>query len=381
MNERLTIQDLTDLLSAKHNMSKKDAEAFVKEFFILIEQALENEKYIKVKGLGIFKLINVDSRESVNVNTGERFKIQGHSRISFTPDASLKEAINKPFSHFETVALNENTELESTPTDEEAENNAKEEEISVIVEKPRIEAPSTITNTEKTMTEESAKVIEEPADEEKETEEFATEYIFVKEEANTEMEETPEEEVTKEYVEQEKEAVSCTQESNHTIEKITEKKNPYVAYLTAAIFIILLLCGGMIFLIYYPDISSPSRKNTIDLPAKSQPALAMQTPNVVKDTISEVVSQELNQEEPQTIGAKEEKNAKTVYSVSVFYKITGTKTLYTIRQGETLTKVSLRFFGTKAMWPYIVKHNPEAIKDPDNVPFGTTIKIPELVEE
>ena len=61
MNERLTIQDLTDLLAAKHSMTKKDAEVFVKEFFLLIEQALENEKTVKIKGLGTFKLIDVDS--------------------------------------------------------------------------------------------------------------------------------------------------------------------------------------------------------------------------------------------------------------------------------------------------------------------------------
>ena len=60
MNERLTIQDLTDLLAAKHSMTKKDAEAFVKEFFLLIEQALENEKTVKIKGLGTFKLIDPD---------------------------------------------------------------------------------------------------------------------------------------------------------------------------------------------------------------------------------------------------------------------------------------------------------------------------------
>ena len=69
MNERLTIQDLTDLLAAKHSMTKKDAEAFVKEFFLLIEQALESEKTVKIKGLGTFKLIDVDSRESVKINT------------------------------------------------------------------------------------------------------------------------------------------------------------------------------------------------------------------------------------------------------------------------------------------------------------------------
>ena len=71
----------------------------------------------------------------------------------------------------------------------------------------------------------------------------------------------------------------------------------------------------------------------------------------------------------------------SVYLDSASYKITGTKTKYTVKEGETLTRVSLRFYGTKAMWPYIVKHNPDVIKNPNNVPYGTTIKIPELTKE
>ena len=127
MNERLTIQDLTDLLAAKHSMTKKDAEAFVKEFFLLIEQALENEKTVKIKGLGTFKLIDVDSRESVNVNTGERFQIKGHTKVSFSPDTNLRDTINKPFAHFETVVLNENTILEDTPIEDTEEEEVEEE--------------------------------------------------------------------------------------------------------------------------------------------------------------------------------------------------------------------------------------------------------------
>ena len=129
MNERLTIQDLTDLLAAKHSMTKKDAEAFVKEFFLLIEQALESENTVKIKGLGTFKLIDVDSRESVNVNTGERFQIKGHTKVSFSPDANLRDTINKPFAHFETVVLNENTVLEDTPIEETEEEESGEEVI------------------------------------------------------------------------------------------------------------------------------------------------------------------------------------------------------------------------------------------------------------
>ena len=130
MNEKLNIQDLIDLLAEKHGMSKKDADSFVKEFFLLVEESLEKDKYVKIKGLGTFKLIDVESRESVNVNTGERIEIQGHTKVTFTPEPSLKEVINRPFSHFETVVLNENTVLEDTLLENENENDEEEEVVS-----------------------------------------------------------------------------------------------------------------------------------------------------------------------------------------------------------------------------------------------------------
>lgn len=86
---------------------------------------MASEKYVKVKGLGTFKLTEVESRESVNVNTGERFQIQGHNKISFTPDTTMKDLINKPFAHFETVILNENTQLEDTKIEMEGEDDKR----------------------------------------------------------------------------------------------------------------------------------------------------------------------------------------------------------------------------------------------------------------
>lgn len=140
MNEKLNIQNLIELLAEKHGMSKRNADSFVKEFFQLIEEALEKDKYVKIKGLGAFKLIDVESRESVNVNTGERFEIQGHTKVSFTPEPALKDVINKPFSHFETVVLNDNTVLEDTPIDSGNEDEENTEQ--------RVEAVAALTATE-----------------------------------------------------------------------------------------------------------------------------------------------------------------------------------------------------------------------------------------
>lgn len=140
MSDKITIQDIIELLAEKHGMNKKDAEAFVKGIFDLIEEALASEKYVKVKGLGTFKLTEVESRESVNVNTGERFQIQGHNKISFTPDTTMKDLINKPFAHFETVILNENTQLEDTKIEMEGEDDKEENTEEIISSTPTYEA-------------------------------------------------------------------------------------------------------------------------------------------------------------------------------------------------------------------------------------------------
>lgn len=140
INEKVTIQDLANLLFEKHGMSKKDAELFIKGMFDLVEEALATEKYVKIKGLGVFKLTEVDSRESINVNTGERIEIQGHTKVSFTPDSALKELINKPFSHFETVLLNEGVQLEDTKVE-------TEEDVNEVVE-PKVVEEKIITKVE-----------------------------------------------------------------------------------------------------------------------------------------------------------------------------------------------------------------------------------------
>ena len=120
MNEKLNIQDLIDLLAEKHGMSKKNADSFVKEFFQLIEEALEKDKYVKIKGLGAFKLIDVESRESVNVNTGERLVISGHDKMAFTPDNAMKELVNRPFADFETVMIKDGVNIDAIPTPAES---------------------------------------------------------------------------------------------------------------------------------------------------------------------------------------------------------------------------------------------------------------------
>ena len=109
MEKKYTLQDLSALLAERESLSPEQAEDFVRTFFELTEEGLLKDSFVKVTGFGTFNLVEVSERESVNINTGERFQISGHNKISFTPDGTLRELVNRPFAHFTTVTLNDNT--------------------------------------------------------------------------------------------------------------------------------------------------------------------------------------------------------------------------------------------------------------------------------
>lgn len=111
MDKKATLQELLTAFATKSGLPRRRAEAFVRAFFDVIADALASEKFVRVKGLGTFKLVAVSERESVDVNTGERIQISGHTKVSFTPEAGLRDLINRPFAHFQTVVINEGTDL------------------------------------------------------------------------------------------------------------------------------------------------------------------------------------------------------------------------------------------------------------------------------
>lgn len=354
MNDKLYIQDLTDSLAEKHGMDKQDAENFVREFFLLIEEALKKDKYVKIKGLGAFKLIDVDTRESVDVNTGERIKIEGHTKVSFTPDNALKDVVNRPFAHFETVVLNESTVFEDTAE----ESNGDEVEEVEASPAPVVEASAAKTP----MATKSPAVAEVPA------------------------------------------------VSGKPVAEAKTADTTSMKYFVTIVVFIVLVCAGAVTFLYYPDWRSWSGSEaeqeqlSADTPVETPAAVPSAAP---QDTLAESpapsaepsaepveqpAEQPLQQTQPkQQPQAKVQSAPKAAASKAMpkavparqvqdtsNYVITGTQTTYTLKKGETLTRVALRFFGTKAMWPYIVMHNGDVIKNPNNVPSGTRLKIPKL---
>ena len=169
---KLTIQEVAKILTEKNGLEPREASRFAAEMFSVILQRLEEGDTVKVKGLGTFKIINVEARESVSVRTGERVVIDSHAKVTFTPDTIMRELVNKPFSQFETVVLNDGVEFDDI-NDEVTEETAEETVIEepVVEETPLIEVPVI----EETSAVEEEPVVEEPVVEEPEEEQVTEE--------------------------------------------------------------------------------------------------------------------------------------------------------------------------------------------------------------
>ena len=418
MNEKINIQELIQLLSDRLGVGAQDAESFIKEFFLLIESGLERDKYVKVKGLGTFKLIDVDNRESVDVNTGERIEIQGYTKISFTPENALKELVNRPFSHFEAVVLNDHVNFEDASEEGTEEERSSEETAAIEQTTMQLDVQP---DTEQTMQPEVVMPSEDTDEPEVESgaDQKCSEITNVVEQAVSDN--VPEETV--------REALPEASVPVHDLHQKTvgDEKNQAVvsnrrsggARLFAGIMSAVMLCCACVVLALYWDSLFPEKEvlpqgqsdpteswhtawedSTEQLAAvedvqaeaneqtsqKQHSLLVTEatqqkaTPSQPQEQIQKQAAENKQQPVQQVQPVKKEKvlPAKTLKADSVSYVIVGTQVSYTMKAGETLTKVALRFYGTKALWPYIVKHNKGVIKNPDNVPYGTVIQIPKL---
>lgn len=131
---KIFMSDLADRLAEQAGMSKRDAQQFLSAVVETIQEGVNNDKIVKIKGLGTFKVIDVEARESVNVNTGERVTIDSHQKLTFTPDSAMKDLVNKPFSQFETVVLNDGVDFDDVNTEsvEELKDTEKPEETEIL---------------------------------------------------------------------------------------------------------------------------------------------------------------------------------------------------------------------------------------------------------
>ncbi|MDR0972698.1 MAG: HU family DNA-binding protein [Prevotellaceae bacterium] len=346
MPNKQSIQEMLERWITQQGISTQHARAFTDAFFATIVEGLEKDRYVKIKGLGTFKLTEIESRESINVNTGERFEIEGHTKVSFTPETEVRERINKPFAHFETVVLNENvsfTDLEETS--------------------PPDSPPSPIEPTTKPVKPEPPKKVSPPA-----------------------KKQTP----------------------KHPVKP--KVKPPFPWWRTILIGLLTLAIIYMIYDLTTYDDNEPPIQTTIEvavpdtIPTITVEPVPTDSIEILSDTdgvwtsdttlTEEMIVPEFGPEGRQNDGQPTPTRTTTtpkrttttapvstttpVHPDSTSYEIIGTKATHVLQPGETLIRVSLQYYGTKDLWPYLLIHNRTKLRNPNVVPVGAELQIPEL---
>ena len=141
----IKLHDFAARLAEKHSLSQEEVERFLSQMVHVMGEGLRSDKTLKIKGLGTFKVVSVNARESVDVNTGERIRIEGREKVSFTPETSMRDLVNKPFAQFETVVLNDGVDFEGENLEENPSENPSEEHSEISSENPSeniVEVPS-----------------------------------------------------------------------------------------------------------------------------------------------------------------------------------------------------------------------------------------------
>lgn len=411
MNNRLTIQDLAGFLADHTGKDKNVTERFLREFIAIVTEGVFADKIVKIKGLGTFKIIAVEKRESIHVNTGERFLIPAHYKFSFLPDKELKELVNKPFSFFETTEIGENVDFsdmdvsegteEKDTDDESVEEVMPEEQLlsPAIVESPveaedatSLDKDVAIAPVEETISETKEEIIEgrTATEEESVAEESVTEELVVEEPVAEEppvqeenIEEIPEDTALKEETVPEETVLEETvpeavvpEETILQPEVPVSSKKIVLNSRTLIISAIVLLLAGINIGLYLNR--EFFKKEEVALPVAEEDNVAIRLPsdslNLAEQRMGDNKDTLQSHPDPDIVPASgvPAKEEKAPVATSPKKEIGQVK----IASGDRLTLISLKYYGHKIFWVYLYEYNKDAIKDPNNVPIGTVIRIP-----
>jgi len=376
MMAKITIQDIAKTLIERNGLSKKEASTFVNAMFDIIKQALERDRIVKVKGFGTFKIIDVDARESVNVNTGERVLIEGHDKITFIPDALMKELVNKPFSQFDTVVLKDGVDF-----DDEEEGKASEDSKTTEVSEaaPLVEFGDSINLKPVLLGEPAPKPASEP--EPKSESKPVSEPV-----------EEPSQKPSDEHVEDPVQDVIEEEPLYDWEEETSDNKKWWIALVAC----LLGLIGGYLLGSYYP-LSKFTSQNDIQLvyPDTVKVADVQEVVDTLEDVLPvdsaeiQAAIQEAKVEEeapkpevkaePQSQSQTDDMNAKyAAMDVRVrtgAYRIVGTDRVVTAKEGDNIVKIARRVLGPD-MECYLEVYN--GLKASSELKAGQEIKIPKL---
>ena len=431
MKQKLLLSDFAQWLSEKEGITKKEAQTFLRTLFQIVEQGLTDDQFVKIKGLGTFKLVTVNERESVNINTGERFQIGEHNKIAFIPDASMKEIINRPFAHFESVDLSDETDTAELDAVDEA----VKQEFPPISEEETSTAEESIPTTVEVITESShptslpekqKDVTEEVSEESNLTEEIPTEFATITEgleekkaEEKAETETLAQAEETETLAQAEAMAITAKETASESqapeeetltpeetpiqvvstsektdamgtdaeisvsqpttltvsgaaVEEEEDTRRPWLRRTLMALFV-LLLCTASYFAGYYRLLCPPCASTAPTAPAtKVQPDSAQaKKPQAAKKDSAAVSAAS------QTV-SKPLNEVKDSVKQPQKQEEAVTRT-HTIRVGDNLSRIARKYYGDDHYVDFIIRKN--NLKNADNIHVGKVLVLPPLETE
>ena len=346
MNDRINMQDIIDLLAYKKDITKEEAERFVIELFNTIEEGLISDELVKIKDFGTFKLIDIQERESIDVNTQEKIIIPPHKRIRFTPAQALKSIVNKPFAHFETTPLNDGIVLENIKHDNASQNTENEtededttEEITKNIKDNDSMVGKPVVAVDDDIDRESTSIIDNKS--------HSEDHKNHDEDISSSQSKDKQNRIEEETVESKEVRVSSKKASiNRSKEKESKPKRPFLPwYIFTAVLIIFLLL--FVYNLY-------QRKDTPikhGIEKSDIPKIIKEPSIVVKDTLTDESVKPIETDETVRMKA-----------------------------GKTLRLIALDKYGSREFWVYIYLKNKDKINNPDVIPVGLELVLPNKAE-
>ena len=413
MDKRYSINEIAEMLAEKTDKQTTDIEKFLKEFVIIVNEGITKDNYVKIKGIGVFKVVLVNERESIHVNTGERFIIPSHHKVSFVPENRLKTLINRPFAAFEAIEAQEDGNGLMNMTTFEKEEIGETEETITNFETAFDGSQLRITNDELSN-------IKHSRDKDiGETEESLLPPPFVPpiEEKPLlpppsppiEYKPTPQHKEIilppsqQQYIEQKPLQSSTSSHSlrsakhNKKRKKKSKKSSMMLLYIILFFLLFVLVGGGIWYFLFYnnkywdeydsklssritgsDEIVSPVDSMPSDIIVEEVPLVSDTFDNMQSraDTTNVVVSQPTTSP-PSTAQRQETVSRPTTSIPTTTSSDNNVLARITIERGQRLTLLAENYYGEKVFWVYIYEYNKAKIgSNPNQISVGMEILIP-----
>lgn len=364
MNEKITLPTLVSLLADKTGKQKKQCEDFLREFFNTLVDAMEAGENVRIKSLGTFKVVAVEPRKSVNVNTGEQMEIPGHNKIVFVPAKELAEEVNAPFAMFESIEIPDNA-LEDPLLSSESVSAAQAEEDPLL--SSAISDPS----------ESEAQAEEDPLP----SSAISDQTVSAAQAAGFPEPDEDSDENEQEFEIENESGLDSFPIVSQLNEEHTETRRNYRFLLGFACGVacaaVICLCAYLFFFEKWVATVSEEKNTEVSVQAETSGQLTdadvrqVPKPDVLDSDKKDLI-------EASDADSKNEQMAKTEQTAEVPTRPSDEPVYDTITKTRYLTTMAKEHYGNYNLWPYIYEENKAILGHPDRIRPGTKVIVPPL---